>query len=734
MSKINKDTKLTYNSKYILKDEKPWFPIMGEIHYSRYPKEYWKESIYKMKAGGIDIISSYIIWIHHEEIEGEYNFEGNSDLREFIQTAKECDASIFLRIGPWCHGEVRNGGFPDWLLEKDFTPRSNDEKYLEEVSKYFKRLYQEVDGYLLKDGGPVVGLQIENEYGHAGGMDGEEGEEHMRILTRLAKEAGFDLPLYTATGWGGAVTGGLLPVMGGYCEAPWDKRITEIPPSGNFVFTEERNDHNIGSDYGFGAGITYDLDKFPYLTAELGGGIQVTRHRRPIAKAEDIGAISMVKLGSGINLLGYYMYHGGTNPKGKLTTLQESKATGAPNDLPEFSYDFNAPIKEYGQLSQTYKEVKLYAMFAKDFGPELCDMEVEIPESNPLTPTNFTDLRSSVRRNGKQGYLFVSNYQRRKKMADHLNEKLRVELEDEVIEYPSIDIHNGDYFFLPFNMPVGEVSPTGETTALLRSGLASPLCKIESNDNETSYVFYTDVDPQYDIEGSMGKNSIITISREDAKNAWKYKIDGRDYLFVGNSADTSFIQEGEKVVLLDNNVVGTDRKLSFKTYPELNSLPEHFKLIGNEDDLFVYELDQASLSKDQDISVNFRLTKEDQTEANPEKIEQKPDKYNEYEVNVNYNELPDYVSDLFLDIKYRGESGQLFINGDQEGDSFYTGQTWQVGLKRFDFAKDMTIKIFELKKDLAIYLEEWPEMEAGKDSAMIIDDIKIIEEIRLEII
>ncbi|HEX3020889.1 MAG TPA: beta-galactosidase [Lachnospiraceae bacterium] len=414
-----KTTEFGYNSNYMLKDQKPWFPVMGEIHYSRYPKQYWRESLYKMKAGGVEVVSSYVIWIHHEEIEKEYDFTGNKDLREFITACKDCGLSLVLRIGPWSHAEVRNGGFPDWLLGKDYEVRTNDTDYLLEVRRFYTKIYEQTEGLFLKDGGPVIGVQIENEYGHCGGLDGEEGERHMRLLTQMAKEIGFDVPIYTATGWGGAVTGGLLPVMGGYCEAPWDQRLTEIEPSGNYVFTHERNDHNIGSDYGFGTGITFDISKFPYLTAELGGGLQVTHHRRPVAYSTDIGAMSMVKLGSGVNLLGYYMYHGGTNPEGKLTTLQESRATGSINDLPVLNYDFRAPIREYGQISETFKEIKLLTMFLKDFGSEICEMPAIIPESNPLFPTNFTDLRTSYRYKGDKGYIFVNNYQRRYAMENH---------------------------------------------------------------------------------------------------------------------------------------------------------------------------------------------------------------------------------------------------------------------------------------------------------------------------
>ena len=269
-------TSYSFDSKSLFKDGKRWFPVMGEIHYSRYPEQYWKEAVLKMKEGGVDVISSYVIWIHHEEEENKWDWSGCRNLRKFVEVIKECGMSMLLRIGPWVHAEVRNGGFPDWLLKKCPDARTNSESYFAEVKKLYEETFEQVKGFMLKDGGPIIGVQIENEFGHCGGLWGEEGELHMKRLTQMAKDAGFDVPLYTATGWGGAVTGGLLPVMGGYCEAPWDPRVTEIEPSVNYVFTYERNDHGIGSDYGLGEGITFDMNKFPYLTAELGGGLQVT--------------------------------------------------------------------------------------------------------------------------------------------------------------------------------------------------------------------------------------------------------------------------------------------------------------------------------------------------------------------------------------------------------------------------------------------------------------------------
>ena len=111
-------TTLTLDSNSLLLNGKPWTPVMGEFHFSRYPENEWREELLKMKAGGIDIVSTYVFWIHHEEIEGQFDWSGSRNLRRFIQTCQEVGLKVFVRCGPWDHGEVRNGGFPDWLLQK----------------------------------------------------------------------------------------------------------------------------------------------------------------------------------------------------------------------------------------------------------------------------------------------------------------------------------------------------------------------------------------------------------------------------------------------------------------------------------------------------------------------------------------------------------------------------------------------------------------------------------------
>lgn len=675
---------------YLTKDGAPWFPIMGEIHYSRYPDAYWKESIYKMKAGGVDIVSCYVFWIHHEEGEGEFDFTGQRNLRKFIETVKECGLKLFLRIGPWAHGEVRNGGFPDWVIKKHGDHlRTNDPAYLADVEKFWKQVFTQSKGLMFEDGGPVIGLQIENEFGHAGGMNGEQAEEHMKILTQMAKEIGFHVPYYTATGWGGAVTGGLLPVMGGYCDAPWSASQEKLPPSGNYVFTPERNDHNIGTDLGLGSGLTFDMTEFPFLTAELGGGLQVTHHRRPVAIGPDIGAMSLAKLGSGVVLLGYYMYHGGTNPDGRYSTLQESKATGYPNDLPVKSYDFNAPIHEYGQLSHTWREIRLLANFIHDFGEELCLMPAVFPEDNPTDPMNLKDLRTSLRyheANGlTSGYLFVNNYQRLYAMARHDDVVLRAELPDETIIWDSMNIADREFFFLPFNMRLNE-------TALLKSSSLTPLCRLESPEG-VDYVFYGDHTPVHHVEGDLGKTRLINLTKREALMAAKIHLD-RDYLFISHQ-DIIPMEDGI-------HLFGREEVASFKTYPPLTKAPSGF---------FV-EYDGGFATYQRRI-----LSEKDSCEVIAcELIDELGSDVRAYRIafpNIREVKAQEGICDVFLQIRYSADRLELYLDDQLCVDHFYTGQIYDMGLKRFDFPEELVLKLYPLDVLDPVYLENWPATPEG---------------------
>jgi beta-galactosidase len=152
------------NNRYLTLGGQPWLPVMGEFHYSRYPAGDWREELLKMKAGGITVAASYVFWIHHEEIEGEFIWTGDKDLRRFIKLCAEVGLYAYPRIGPWAHGECRNGGLPDWVLAKcGEAVRLDAPLYLSYAQRFYQQINHQLDGLLWKDGGPVVGVQLENE-------------------------------------------------------------------------------------------------------------------------------------------------------------------------------------------------------------------------------------------------------------------------------------------------------------------------------------------------------------------------------------------------------------------------------------------------------------------------------------------------------------------------------------------------------------------------------------------
>ncbi|WP_294429107.1 beta-galactosidase [uncultured Treponema sp.] len=710
----------------IKKDGKRIFPIMGEIHYSRVPRSEWAERLYKMKSGGVTLASSYVIWIHHEEIEGEYDFSGQRDLHAFMQTVKDCGMKILLRIGPWCHGEVRNGGFPDWLLKKEYEPRTNDERYFELVRKWYSKIYEQVSDFICNPEddstgeNPIIGVQIENEYGHCGGLyEKESGELHMQTLQKLAKECGFNVALYTATGWGGAWTGGMLPVMGGYCDAPWDQRTSEIEPSGNYTFTHERNDHNIGSDHGFGYGITFDIEKFPYLTAELGGGLQVTGHRRTIASAKDIAAVALSKLGSGVNLLGFYMYAGGTNPEGKLTTLQESRATGYLNDLPVKSYDFRAAVREFGQVSDTLRELKLLSYFTAEWGEELCALPALIPvevKPDDLKSPRFAFRFGKNERSEKSGYVFVNNYVRHQK----LNEWNLSDYKKEYDFLPDgITVHGGEFFFLPFNMAFG--------SSFVKNAKVTPFTKIASGENEL-FVFYKRendgesanlFDFADEKSENLAKKNFLVLERKDALNSWK--IGKR--LVITDSTSSAIENAGGGIDIISRSCS------EIFVYPDFEKAPEGFKKSGMVNKNAASDFNQVLFAKYEPISKEedkgLLISEKAGTENGS--VFYKIDLSSLIE-KLRSKSSDSALSDIFVSFDYTGDKANLYEVNDGKRklllDHFYLGEEypWEIGLKRFteseiDF-KNLELEIVPLKKDAEVYIEKWPQF-SGKEIAVL---------------
>lgn len=424
-------------------------PVMGEVHYSRIPADEWPAEVRKMKEGGVTIIATYIFWNHVEEQEGIFRWDGQRNLRRFIEVCQQEQLPVVLRLGPFCHGEVRNGGIPDWVFTKGCKTRDENPVFLGLVERLYRQIFTQVQGLQWKDGGPVMAAQFDNEYRGRG--------EYLMALKQIATRIGFDLPFYTRTGWPELATpvpfGEMLPLYGDYADGFWERSIEET--AGNyykaFNFKAFRSSTAIATEQ-LGEQkerLNKGDEQYPYFTCELGGGMMAAYHRRPYIYPEDAYSMAIVKLGSGSNLLGYYMYHGGTNPEG-LTYLNETQRTIATNynDLPVKTYDFQAPLNEFGQKNPQYYMLRKLHLFMQDWGDVLAPMEASFPCKQDIEKGDDSFLRWAVRTKDGSGFIFVNNYER----LQNLSAKKGVRLEACGVKLPQLMIPAGAICIFPINI------------------------------------------------------------------------------------------------------------------------------------------------------------------------------------------------------------------------------------------------------------------------------------------
>src|SRR3984885_6135313 len=176
-------------------DGKPFRVLAGEMHYARVPREYWRDRLRKAKAMGLNTITTYVFWNVHEPQPGVYDFSGNNDVAEFIREAQQEGLYVILRPGPYACAEWEFGGFPSWLLKDHSTVvRSSDPKFMDPAKRWLTRLSQELAPLQIGNGGPIILVQVENEYGSFGA-----DHAYMEHLRQSLLDAGFTKSqLYTA--------------------------------------------------------------------------------------------------------------------------------------------------------------------------------------------------------------------------------------------------------------------------------------------------------------------------------------------------------------------------------------------------------------------------------------------------------------------------------------------------------------------------------------------------------
>ena len=642
---------VTWDSQSLLIDGHRVCPVMGEIHYSRIPADEWADEVRKMKEGGVTIIATYLFWNHIEEQEGIFRWDGQRSLRGFLEVCKKEQMPVVLRLGPFCHGEVRNGGIPDWVFAKGCKLREQNPVFLGLVETLYRQIFTQVQGLQWKDGGPVIAAQFDNEYRGRG--------EYLMALKQIALKIGFDLPFYTRTGWPELRTpvpfGEMLPLYGDYADGFWDKEVTE--GCGNyykaFNFKGFRSSTAIGTDL-LGKQeekLNKGDEQYPYLTCELGGGMATAYHRRPYVYPEDAYSMALVKLGSGSNLLGYYMYHGGTNPEGLLHTMNECQTSPgtANNDLPVMTYDFQAPLGEFGQTYPQYYMLRPLHLFMHDWGETLAPMEASFPAPQDLKKGENTQLRwaiRSVKGENASAFIFVNNYERFHK----LSAKKNVQLEACGVKLPKLTVPSGCMAIFPVNV----------------DGIRYATAQLVARRDGKVYMMQVPGIPST-ICMTNGK-TLKNVRPRGTKNPVCDNI----YLITKAEAERLFLSEEEETKSI---------ALAAEKVKEAGPLRTIVK--GRA------KVAEAPSEQDWQQAAVYKI----QIPA--------PDKVG--------------VGASLLSISYRGDCARLYANGHLIADNFYYGRPFLYGLWRLpENCSQLELRILPLQPDAPVYLPREADKTAGE--------------------
>jgi beta-galactosidase len=303
-------------------DGKPFQMISGEMHYTRIPPEYWHDRMKMAKAMGLNTIGTYVFWNAHEPIRGQYDFSGNNDIAGFIRAAQEEGLWVVLRPSPYVCAEWEFGGYPWWLL-KDSTVkvRSNDPRFVDAYTKYINELSKYLAPLLVTNGGNVLMVQLENEYGSY-----SNDKAYLDLNRKIFRDAGFNCTLFTCDG-ADRIPDGYLP---GY-----------LPAVNGLEDTAEIK--KVVNKYHNGKGPYYLAEWYPGWFDQWGKQHANTSGVQQAKKLDEI-------LAAGISV-NMYMFHGGSTRgfmNGANMNINEPYA-------PQLSsYDYDAPLDEAGNPTEKF--------------------------------------------------------------------------------------------------------------------------------------------------------------------------------------------------------------------------------------------------------------------------------------------------------------------------------------------------------------------------------------------
>ncbi len=703
--KSKKGEELSFTNYYMMKNGKPFFGISGEFHYSRMEDERWEDELIKMKLCGINVVATYVFWIHHEEEEGVFRFDGRRNLRKFVELCGKHGLYVILRVGPFDHGEVRNGGIPDWMYGKPFEVRSLNDGFLRYVKELYLQLARQAKGLFFKDDGPIIGVQIDNEYMHSSApwemttgisnewvFGGNEGNDYMLTLKALAADCGLLPVFYTCTGWGGAATpDSMVPLWGGYAFRPWIfySHKGEHPATEEYVYQDyHNNDAVCTSDFK----PSYEPETRPYACCEMGGGMMCSYYYRFRFPYKSVDAMANIKIASGCNFLGYYMFQGGSNPIGRCGTFMNE------SQVPKISYDYQAALGEFGQVRESYRRLKSIHLFLRQFGEDFCGLQTVLPAgASDIAPKDDKSLRYAVRTDGKRGFLFINNYQDHFSLPDRHHEEISLQLENERLTW-NFGIAGDENAILPFHFKM-------ENIELVQAN-AQVITKV-TYAGEVTYVFFVpdgmNGEFRFESEARIAgtDTNIYRCGQEISAECFMVEKDGagcKVLVLSRRLADNMFLLQDGRLVFTDEVILEDERGIRLES-------------AGNSALLHVYPADgfegMESVRRTEGAHAEFFGTYRIWTQEKNVEPEVKQVGAARYTIRVPKDAL-EGVKDARLQLEYTGNIGNAFINGRRIHDNFANGAVWEIGLKDFEqeLKKEcITVYIVPLKEGVNVNVE-----------------------------
>jgi Glycosyl hydrolases family 35/Beta-galactosidase, domain 2/Beta-galactosidase second all-beta domain len=496
---------IRYDSHCFTINGRDTFLHAGCFHYPRCPQSLWRDRLLKFKRAGFNTVESYVFWNYHEQEEGHADF---TELESFIQLVKEMGFWLIARVGPYVCAEWDNGGFPDWVTMRQFPLRSDNPESIKTSQHWYNLVVPVIARHQITGGGPIILLQVENEYNYWKGVDDAHKRAYVSALAQMAWSGGINVPLITC--WTQQVRENEYPDMAriaDFCNFYPRWNITkEVLPALAKLRSEEPNS--------------------PQGVAELQGGWfsqfggKLSVNQEGVGPAQ-IGPLTKTVIEQGATFYAYYMGFGGTNFEWAAKNLTTT-------------YDYAAPIREPGGLWGKYYEARGVSLALGVFGEQFARADLQAGAADSTNPA----VSAIERVNGKSGFLFVrenANAEQQFKLT-FLDSGSPSQRTISAPREGQLSIGAREMKMLPIYLPVGDTTLRYSTAEVLAHGL---------NIDKWYLVLYDD-------PGRVAEVSLATEDEPHVEGDTTYIYWDRDYESVVFGVR---FDQGEKTVVVNQDLI-----------------------------------------------------------------------------------------------------------------------------------------------------------------------------------